>query len=41
MNSDITKITQLVLHERQGRDRGWWDQIYLAIWMTESHQAVI
>jgi hypothetical protein len=27
MSSDITKITQLVLHERQGRDRGWWDQM--------------
>jgi hypothetical protein len=27
MNSDITEITQLVLHERQGRDRGWWDQM--------------
>lgn len=27
MGSDITEITQLVLHERQGRDRGWWDQM--------------
>ncbi|WP_328604357.1 nuclear transport factor 2 family protein [Amycolatopsis sp. NBC_00345] len=27
MSSDITQITQLVLHERQGRDRGWWDQM--------------
>ncbi|WP_414168397.1 nuclear transport factor 2 family protein [Streptoverticillium reticulum] len=26
MSSDVTEITQLVLHERQGRDRGWWDQ---------------
>ena len=25
--SDIDRITQLVLHERQGRDRGWWDQM--------------
>ncbi|SEP15051.1 nuclear transport factor 2 family protein [Amycolatopsis saalfeldensis] len=27
MSSEITEITQLVLHERQGRDRGWWDQM--------------
>jgi hypothetical protein len=27
VSSDITQITQLVLHERQGRDRGWWDQM--------------
>ena len=25
--SDIDIITQLVLHERQGRDRGWWEQM--------------
>lgn len=25
--SDITEITQLVLKERQGRDRGWWEQM--------------
>ncbi len=25
--TDVTEITQLVLHERQGRDRGWWDQM--------------
>ncbi len=25
--SDIDEITQLVLHERQGRDRGWWEQM--------------
>jgi len=25
--SDTTEITQLVLRERQGRDRGWWDQM--------------
>ena len=23
---DITQITQVVLRERQGRDRGWWAQ---------------
>lgn len=25
--SDITEITQLILRERQGRDRGWWAQM--------------
>lgn len=25
--SDIEQITQLVLRERQGRDRGWWGQM--------------
>ena len=25
--SDIEEITQLVLRERQGRDRAWWDQM--------------
>ena len=25
--NDVTEITQLVLHERQGRDRGWWAQM--------------
>ncbi len=25
--SDADEITQLVLHERQGRDRGWWEQM--------------
>lgn len=25
--NDIVEITQLVLRERQGRDRGWWDQM--------------
>lgn len=24
---DITRISQTVLRERQGRDRGWWDQM--------------
>ncbi|MEA5367305.1 nuclear transport factor 2 family protein [Amycolatopsis sp., V23-08] len=28
--SDVTAITQLILHERQGRDRGWWDQMRAA-----------
>jgi hypothetical protein len=28
--SDITAITQLILRERQGRDRGWWDQMRTA-----------
>lgn len=23
--SDLTSVTQLVLHERRSRDRGWWD----------------
>jgi hypothetical protein len=27
VSSDVTEITQLVLRERQGRDRGWWDQM--------------
>ena len=25
--NDITEITQIVLLERQGRDRGWWAQM--------------
>lgn len=25
--SDTTEITQLILRERQGRDRGWWNQM--------------
>lgn len=25
--SDIEEITQLLLHERQARDRGWWDRM--------------
>lgn len=24
---DIIAVTQVVLLERQGRDRGWWDQM--------------
>lgn len=23
--NDIAEVTQLVLHERQARDRGWWE----------------
>ncbi|WP_168207598.1 nuclear transport factor 2 family protein [Microlunatus elymi] len=29
---DVTRITQLVLRERQGRDRGWWDQMTDTYW---------
>lgn len=29
---DFSVITQVVLHERQGRDRGWWDQMEHAYW---------
>ena len=29
---DIALITQVVLAERQGRDRGWWDQMAAAFW---------
>ncbi|MFD7981962.1 nuclear transport factor 2 family protein [Kitasatospora indigofera] len=25
--NDVTEITQLVLHERQARDRGWWESM--------------
>ncbi|MFF3208059.1 nuclear transport factor 2 family protein [Streptomyces sp. NPDC002962] len=25
MTQDVTAVAQLVLHERQGRDRAWWD----------------
>ncbi|MET3174841.1 UNVERIFIED_ORG: hypothetical protein ABIB52_002692 [Arthrobacter sp. UYCu721] len=28
--NDIALITQLILHERQGRDRGWWEQMRAA-----------
>lgn len=31
--SDIEEITQLLLHERQARDRGWWD------WMAACYHA--
>lgn len=30
--SDAEQITQLILRERQGRDRGWWEQMGAAYW---------
>jgi hypothetical protein len=30
--SDSEEITQLIMHERQGRDRGWWDQMRQTFW---------
>jgi hypothetical protein len=30
--SDTEDITQLVLRERQGRDRGWWDEMERCYW---------
>lgn len=30
--SDIALVTQVVLTERQGRDRGWWEQMRAAYW---------
>ncbi len=29
---DINSISQVVLHERQGRDRGWWSQMNDCFW---------
>jgi SnoaL-like protein len=29
---DVSTVTQVVLHERQGRDRAWWDQMLRAYW---------
>ncbi len=29
---DVSAVTQVVLHERQGRDRGWWDQMLQTYW---------
>lgn len=29
---DISAVTQIVLRERQARDRGWWDQMYSTYW---------
>jgi hypothetical protein len=29
---DVETITQLVLHERRARDRGWWDRMRAAYW---------
>ncbi|MEZ0362351.1 hypothetical protein ACAG26_01415 [Mycobacterium sp. pUA109] len=31
-SEDISVITRLVLRERQGHDRGWWDQMAAAYW---------
>ena len=30
--NDISLVTQVVLAERQGRDRGWWDQMGALYW---------
>jgi hypothetical protein len=30
--SDIAVVTQVVLNERQGRDRGWWDLMRDLYW---------
>jgi len=30
--SDIAVVTQVVLNERQGRDRGWWDLMAALYW---------
>ncbi|TFC06942.1 nuclear transport factor 2 family protein [Cryobacterium adonitolivorans] len=32
MTDDLTTITQVVLHERQARDRGWWYQMAGCFW---------
>lgn len=29
---DVEAITQLVLHERRARDRGWWERMRAAYW---------
>ena len=29
---DVTAVIQVVLHERQGRDRGWWEQMRRCFW---------
>lgn len=34
--NDSSTITQLVLHERQGRDRGWWKQMMACFWPDSS-----
>ncbi len=34
--SDIEEVTQLILLERQGRDRGWWEQM-AACFHPDSH----
>jgi hypothetical protein len=30
--SDTEEITQLIMRERQGRDRGWWEQMGQTFW---------
>ena len=30
--NEAATITQVILHERQGRDRGWWEQMARAYW---------
>lgn len=30
--SDVTAVSQVVLRERQARDRGWWEQMRAAYW---------
>ena len=35
-HNDIDQITQLVLHERQGRDRGWWKRMSAAFLPTST-----
>ncbi|MDT5068745.1 MAG: hypothetical protein QOK02_4900, partial [Mycobacterium sp.] len=27
MNASVADVVQLIAHEREGRDRGWWDQM--------------
>lgn len=29
---DVSQIVQVVMRERQGRDRGWWDQMMTTYW---------
>ncbi|MBL4801944.1 MAG: nuclear transport factor 2 family protein [Emcibacter sp.] len=36
---DISAVTQVVLRERQARDRGWWGQMMLSYW-PDSHVAL-
>lgn len=31
-NDNVTTVTQLILHDRQGRDRLWWDQMRRQFW---------
>lgn len=39
MSDDVTEVSQLILRERQGRDRSWWDQM-LACYAVDSHVRV-